>query len=413
MTSAIEVRGVGKRYAQLQESQMLIKSLLPWRRPRRLERWALRGLDLTVEPGETVGILGHNGAGKTTVLRLLAGVTRPTEGHVHVAGRVAPLISIGVGFHQEMSGRENILVNAMLLGLSRSQVNRRFDEIIDFSGIGDFIDTPVKFYSSGMYMRLGFSVAVHVDPQVMLVDEILAVGDIAFQFKCLERLRELRKAGTTILFVSHSMHAIRLICPRAILLRHGALEYDGPSESAIARHYESLSETDESTSESGGGRGLITVLSRRIVTPSGASHHPETGELVTYTLRVRFNADCPSPTLTFNVTSEHGIPCYTMVSRIGENWKDFHSGEETVIEIKFYARLGGGTYRLGISLTNRDYSEAIWVDTDEPVIYLAPRLGAQGLTDLESTILAAGIEVSDHSPLSIGTSMPYAAEPPS
>ncbi|HEY2429746.1 MAG TPA: ABC transporter ATP-binding protein, partial [Acidimicrobiales bacterium] len=193
MTAAIEMHGVGKRYWQLNEQAMLLRSLMPFRRPTKTERWAVHDVTTSIDVGETVGVLGRNGAGKTSLLRLLAGVSRPTTGRIRLVGRVAPLISVGVGFHQEMSGRENVYVNAMLLGMTRAEVARRFDEIVEFAELADFIDTPVKFYSSGMYMRLGFSVAAHVDPDVLLIDEVLAVGDLAFQLKCFEHVRSLQE----------------------------------------------------------------------------------------------------------------------------------------------------------------------------------------------------------------------------
>src|SRR3954467_8380847 len=179
---AIEMRGVGKRYWKIQE-RSLLRSLVPFGPENRSEFWALRDADLTVAPGETLGIIGRNGAGKSTMLRLLAGVTRPTTGTIVTRGRVAPLLSVGVGFHQEMTGRENIYVNAMLLGFDRARIDRVFDDVVDFADLGEFIDTPVKFYSTGMYMRLGFSVAMNVEPDVLLVDEVLAVGDIGFRLR--------------------------------------------------------------------------------------------------------------------------------------------------------------------------------------------------------------------------------------
>jgi len=187
--TAIAVDGAGKKYWKFEEQAMLLRSILPTGRARRSELWALRDVSFSLEQGETIGILGRNGSGKTTLLRLLAGVTRPSEGRVAVAGAVAPLISVGVGFRREMSGRENIYLNGMILGLSRQQVEERLDDIVAFAELDEFIDTPVKFYSSGMFLRLGFAVAVHTDPDVLLIDEVLAVGDAAFRAKCVERMR--------------------------------------------------------------------------------------------------------------------------------------------------------------------------------------------------------------------------------
>ena len=232
---AIVVDSVGKRYTKLEEQAVLLRSILPFARPKKSDFWALRDVSFRVGEGETVGVLGRNGAGKTTLLRLLAGVTRPTEGHVTVRGPIAPLISVGVGFQREMSGRENVFLNGMLLGLTYEEVSERFDDIVAFAELHDFIDTPVKFYSSGMFMRLGFAVAIHIHPRTLLVDEVLAVGDGAFQAKCLRRMQELRDGGTTVVLVSHALHAIRHLCPRALLIIGGCLEYDGETPEALAR----------------------------------------------------------------------------------------------------------------------------------------------------------------------------------
>src|SRR4051812_27791053 len=207
---AIEMRGVGKRYWKIQE-RSLLRSLVPFGPSNRSEFWALRDADLALEPGETLGIIGRNGAGKSTLLRLLAGVTRPSTGMVRTRGRIAPLLSVGVGFHQEMTGRENVYVNAMLLGFDKRRIDRIFDEIVDFADLGAFIDTPVKFYSSGMYMRLGFSVAMHVEPDVLLVDEVLAVGDVGFRLRSFERMRDLQRQGAALVFVSHWLQAVQLL----------------------------------------------------------------------------------------------------------------------------------------------------------------------------------------------------------
>ncbi len=190
---------------------------------------ALSDLDFEIEQGESVGVIGTNGAGKSTLLSLIAGVSEATEGTLTVKGNVAPMISLGAGFHPDLSGRENIMLNGVILGLDEDLIRSKIDEIIDFSGIERrFIDTPVKFYSSGMYMRLGFSVAIFTNPDILLVDEILAVGDVAFQKKCLKKLDEFRKNNVTIVFVSHDLNNIEEFCERVIYLEHGKIVYDGP-----------------------------------------------------------------------------------------------------------------------------------------------------------------------------------------
>ena len=334
---------------------MLLKSLLPGRTAKKRELWALRDVSFAVEPGETVGILGRNGAGKTTLLRLIAGVSRPSEGVVRLNGRIAPLISVGVGFHHEMSGRENVFVNGMLLGLTRRQVAERFDEIVAFAELEDIIDTPVKFYSSGQYVRLGFAVAIHVDPEILLVDEVLAVGDMGFQLKCFDRMRQLQASGTTILLVSHFLHAIRLLCPRALLFTGGRLVSDASAEETIGMYHELLS-TEALKSEAGEASTgeYVTALSRRLEGPDGPTYHPERGDILQYSVTLRFNHSIDSPYIAFQVTSEDGLMCYSMQTKPGQSWKSFGPGDTVDVDVSFQARLGGGTYRLSLVIADRN-----------------------------------------------------------
>jgi ABC-type polysaccharide/polyol phosphate transport system ATPase subunit len=195
--------------------------------------WALKAVSFTLEPGESMAVIGRNGAGKSTLLSLVAGLAEPVEGSVIVNGRVAALLELGSGFHPDLTGAENLQLNASLLGLSRRRTAQLFDTIIDFSGIGDFIDQPLRTYSSGMVVRLAFSVAAHVDPNVLIVDEVLAVGDLGFQAKCFEKISELKRAGKTLLFVSHSILLVRQLCERALWLDHGEVMMDGPADEVI------------------------------------------------------------------------------------------------------------------------------------------------------------------------------------
>jgi ABC-2 type transport system ATP-binding protein len=197
--------------------------------------WALRGVNLEIESGTTVGLIGPNGSGKSTLLKLIGGVLQPTTGMVEVRGRLAPLIELGAGFHPDLTGRENIYLNSSLLGLSRAQTERHFDAIVDFSGIEQFLDTQVKFYSSGMYLRLAFAVAVHVDPDVLLVDEVLAVGDEPFQRKCMDRIRSFQQEERTIILVTHVLDQVGDLCDRAVVLEHGEVQLDGEPLQAL-RH---------------------------------------------------------------------------------------------------------------------------------------------------------------------------------
>jgi ABC-type polysaccharide/polyol phosphate transport system ATPase subunit len=208
--------------------------------PQREAYWALRDVTFVVKRGETLGIVGPNGAGKSTLLKLLSAITAPTEGEIRIYGRLAALIEIGSGFHPELTGRENVFLSGSILGMTRREIARKLDRIVEFAGIGAFIDSPVKFYSSGMYVRLGFAVAAHLDAEILLVDEVLAVGDEAFQQKCYVRIGELRAAGTTIVFISHDLSSVERVCPRTLLVREGRLEADGASPQVVSAYRRSI-----------------------------------------------------------------------------------------------------------------------------------------------------------------------------
>ncbi|MES2884644.1 MAG: ABC transporter ATP-binding protein [Pseudomonadota bacterium] len=199
--------------------------------------WALRNINLSVAEGEVVSVIGHNGSGKSTLLKILSRITGPTEGRVRVTGRLASLLEVGTGFHPDLSGRDNIFLNAAILGMSRDEIRRRFDAIVAFSGVEAFIDTPVKNYSSGMKVRLGFAVAAHIDPDVLLIDEVLAVGDASFQQRCLKRIEEFGSSGRTILYVSHHLPSVARLSHRTVVLNQGQVTFDGPTLAAI-HHYE-------------------------------------------------------------------------------------------------------------------------------------------------------------------------------
>jgi lipopolysaccharide transport system ATP-binding protein len=218
--------------------------------------WALRDVNLEVNQGEILGIIGPNGAGKSTLLKVLTGITEPTKGYADVYGRVGSLLEVGTGFHMELTGRENIFMNGMFLGMSRKEIKCKLDEIIAFSGVEEFIDTPVKRYSSGMYMRLAFSVAAHLDPEILLVDEVLAVGDTAFQKKCLGRMGDVAREGRTVLFVSHNMPAIQTLCGKTVWLGAGHVKEVGPTPEVVHRYLESaLSQTSVSVADRTDRRG--------------------------------------------------------------------------------------------------------------------------------------------------------------
>ena len=238
MATAIEVHNINKRFVLRHTRSM--KEAFVWlvkgRKGDLSEKFdALKDVSLTVEQGETVALLGLNGSGKSTLLKHISGVMRPDAGTVGTRGRVAGLIEVGAGFHHDLSGRDNVYLNGAILGMTEDEINEKFDSIVEFSEIGQFIDTEVKFYSSGMYLRLAFSVAVHTDPEVFLVDEILAVGDEPFQKKCIDKIKELAGEGKTLVVVSHDLDLVSRICERGVLLEHGKIVMDGPVGDVVAK----------------------------------------------------------------------------------------------------------------------------------------------------------------------------------
>lgn len=238
MTTAIEIRNINKQFV-LRHTRSLKEALVWLLRGRKGDLskkfHALRDLSIDVEHGETVALLGLNGSGKSTLLKHISGVMLPDSGTVRTGGRVAGLIEVGAGFHPDLSGRDNVFLNGAILGMTEAQIKEKFDSIVEFAEIGEFIDTEVKFYSSGMYLRLAFSVAVHTDPDVFLVDEILAVGDEPFQKKCLAKIQELAAAGKTLVVVSHDLDLVARVCERGVLLEHGRVIMDGPVADVISR----------------------------------------------------------------------------------------------------------------------------------------------------------------------------------
>jgi lipopolysaccharide transport system ATP-binding protein len=311
--SAIWLTGVGKRYrlGHQQAGYSLLTEAITERvrrlgRPgsRRQEFWALRDIEFEVGAGERLGVIGHNGAGKSTLLKLLARVTPPTTGRIDLRGRVGALLEVGTGFNGELSGRENVFLNGAILGMRRAEIAQKFDEIVDFAGVEQFIDTPVKRYSSGMYLRLAFAVAAHLEPDVLIVDEVLAVGDLAFQEKCIGRMERVANEGRTVMFVSHNLAAVRTLCPRAILLSAGRKATEGPTDDVIQEYVRTVrSDTatpirDRSDRD---GTGRLRFTEVRIDFPSGGEA-PGSGEDVEIVLAYEGRSGARLSHATFHVT---------------------------------------------------------------------------------------------------------------
>jgi ABC-2 type transport system ATP-binding protein len=387
---SIVLGGVGKRYTKYEDAPMLVTRALRLRtRTRRSRLWALRGIDLKVAEGECVGIVGRNGSGKSTMLRMLAGVTAPTEGTVSIRGRVAPLISVGVGFHPELTGRENVYVNAMVLGLSRDAIDRRFDEIVDFAEIASFIDTPVKFYSSGMFVRLGFAVAISAEPDVLLVDEVLAVGDLAFQLKCYDRMRAIRASGTTIVVVSHNLTAIRSLCDRTAVLHDGELRFDGDTDRAISLYHDLLGEqreVGESMLPSGADRIDLAgeVVGFEMMGGTGdPTAHVVYGESVVFRLLVRFHRPVEQAIFGFSIGAETGVQVYG--ESVYLDSIDAHPGKVVPFEARVRMGLTTGSYTATVGL--RAFDGALLVKVPRPILFFSSgRELVNGVADLHANL---------------------------
>ncbi|MEX0874335.1 MAG: ABC transporter ATP-binding protein [Actinomycetota bacterium] len=341
--TAIRADHLGKRfrigesdpYGTLRESLMKgVMAPLRWMRRERspnkigadMHVWAVRDASFEIKEGEVVGLIGRNGAGKTTLLKLLSEITEPTEGQAQVRGTLSSLLEVGTGFHPELTGRENVQLNGAILGMGRSQIKRKFDEIVEFAGVARFIDTPIKRYSTGMQVRLAFAVAAHLESDILLVDEVLAVGDLEFQRKCMGRMEEASSMGRTVLFVSHSVASILRLCPRVILLDRGGIVEDGKAANVVKTYLDSgfgTSAHREWSAETAPGDEVARLLSVRVLDDSGAVaedldiHRPVDIE-VTY--RLFTPATGTSPTVTLKFTNDEGTVVFASTDMVRTDW---------------------------------------------------------------------------------------------
>jgi len=282
----------------------------------RRDFWALKDASFSVRRGEAFGIIGGNGAGKSTILKLLTGIMRPTEGSIHVAGRVSALIEVSAGFHQDLTGRENIYLNGAILGMTKEEIRRRFDAIVAFSGLEEFIDTPVKRYSSGMYARLGFSVAAHVDPDVLLVDEVLSVGDYLFQRKCIERMNSVIASGATVVFVSHNLRAVANLCQRSLLLERGQVQMIGPTAEAIRTYYK-RGQQQRATGADNGDGGVV-IMKVAVHDDRGPCVEFESGGKLYITVEARAQSLHDDMSVVIQIVDDHQYPLFdTCTQRLG------------------------------------------------------------------------------------------------
>jgi ABC-type polysaccharide/polyol phosphate transport system ATPase subunit len=387
---ALRLADAGKRYVKYEDVPTLIgwaKSLRA--RSHRGELWAVRHMDLDVAPGETVGIVGRNGAGKTTTLQMLAGVTSPTEGLVAVRGRVSPLIAVGVGFHQELTGRENVYVNGTVLGMTRREIDRLFDGIVDFAELERFIDTPVKFYSSGMLVRLGFSVAIAAHPDVLLVDEVLAVGDLPFQIKCFARIAEIRAAGTSTVVVSHNLNAVRRLCSRVMVIDSGVPRFVGPTAEGISHYLEILDE--RAGTDSDATPVPVKIVRAELLDSSRQpTVHLGPGQEAIFRMEIQVLHELrhPYPVFALAIHTDSGFLVYqegTFEGVIDPEGRRYAPGERVTCEMRFRSRFPSGTYSAqatvswtpGEDTVRRSQSFLFYVDGRNPTMF--------GVADLEAS----------------------------
>jgi ABC-type polysaccharide/polyol phosphate transport system ATPase subunit len=388
MTAAIRIDEVSRRFRVYPKEARTLKELIVTRgRGRGEDVWALSGVSLEAQHGEAIGLVGRNGSGKTTLLKLIAGIIKPTRGSVAVDGRVASLLELGAGFHPEFTGRENVFLNGALYGLKRAQIRELMEEIVDFAGIGHYVDLPVRTYSAGMYMRLGFAVAAHVDADVLLLDEIFAVGDEEFQRKCFGKISQFKQAGGTIVFVSHDAAAVERLCERAVLLRQGVVEYDGPTREAILR-YRSLLAEERDPAERGAGLNEWGSGEARIVETSlhGADGDARIqfvgGEQLAVRLRVVAERPIAPPQLSYELRDWGGALITggsVDTGTLGWDGAGEHVFRFEVDELP----LGEGRFKLRFGLVSPDGEHLYhWLD-DALRLYVIPQEREAGLVRVE------------------------------
>jgi lipopolysaccharide transport system ATP-binding protein len=347
---------------------------------REKEFWAVKDVSFQLEYGEAVGIIGPNGAGKSTILKILSGILLPNKGTYKVNGRLSALIEVGAGFHPDLTGKENIFLNGAILGMHKKEISEKYESIVEYSELEDFIDTPVKRYSSGMYARLGFSVAVHVDPQILLIDEVLSVGDYSFQQKCLKKMQEILNNGTTIIFISHNIPAVINLCPKTILLNRGAVHKFGDTKDVCRYYYKISSQTRRATEED-----YLGLEGVELFTENGI---PETafrpGEQAKIRFVIRSKIDIKNLVMGFFIKRNDGMVVFDARSDIvGERYFSFSEGEGKEVDLSFKVNLPQGTYYVGMNLI--DSEKGFYLYEDEVIEFYvdAPKTLGSSYLDLK------------------------------
>lgn len=403
MQAHIEFKNVTKRY-RLGKGLLSLRSALGGNggsgRPEDYH-WAVNDVSFQLHPGESLAAIGPNGAGKTTILKLLSQVTKPTSGEVRINGRLSALIELGAGFHPDLTGRENVFLNGTILNMSTADIRKRFDAIVDFAGIGDYLDTPVKRYSSGMYARLGFAIAAHVDPEILLVDEVLAVGDFAFQTKCYARMDELRRNGTSLIFVSHNMDAVRRVCDRGLVMYRGKAIYQGSATEAVVAYSDLIREAAREAKtavplEGGLSQRVMTfdceIEGVRLLAASGAAAGKpvsvlHSGDAARVELDVVFHKPVESPIFAFTVRTPDGRMVYNQTTDwMGVETPAYAAGERCRVGFDIRLPLLDGHYELGADIASADLSH--YYDRVERAMgfWIKSTDGAKGLADLGARV---------------------------
>lgn len=348
------------------------------RRNARPEFWALKDICLEVHQGETLGVIGHNGAGKSTMLKHFAQIMTPTKGRISVTGRLSALIEVGAGFHNDLTGRENIFLNGVILGMSRVEVARKFDQIVDFSGLARFIDTPVKRYSSGMYARLGFSVAAHLDPDILVIDEVLSVGDFVFQNKSLRKMQSVARSGATVVFVSHNLKAVSDLCERSILLDAGSIVADGPTSDVIqtylARERAKMNEARDND---------VVVRSVRLRGRHGETVRFKPGDKAWVDVIFHANRASESVSVVLDVLDDAlGEVFNTSSERLGAPAVNLQEGETHTMTFELDLHLAVGTFHVGVYLYRYDVEREFDRVLPAATFFVASEIDVRGSANL-------------------------------
>jgi ABC-type polysaccharide/polyol phosphate transport system ATPase subunit len=369
--------------------------LLPGSRPRHQDFWALRDISFALENGETLGIVGPNGSGKSTLLEIVSGILQPTAGRVVARGRTAALLELGAGFNPEFTGRENVYLNGEIMGLSRVAIEKAMPSIEAFAEIGDFIERPVKEYSSGMYVRLAFATAIHVEPEVLIVDEALAVGDAVFANRCVRKFEELRERKVTVLFVSHDLGLVKQLSNRAILLLHGRIEAEGTANDVINRYIGLVLEKQASQIQKDGrlrasyrhGDGTSEVLSVVILNARGeAVESVASGESITIRVQSRFHAAVTEPMVGILIRTRIGMEVYGTNTRVEKKQLgEFQAGDELEVDFQMECWLTPQPYTITVATQNPDGTSHDWLD-DAVAFQVVDQRGAAGVANLRAQI---------------------------